>query len=201
MTSQANERVHRSKRMHSGLLFFMFLLAASQGALAEPRINEKREYYDIRGRSESELKSELNSKGVYDGRMNDAYTKWYVRWNYGYQSGPDGCSLKEVRTSADINIKLPRWKNENDGPADVREKWSRFIKALEEHENGHLDFGVKTATEIDEALLHMPAYPDCEQMGNAANDKANEILGKYLAEEKAYDAQTNHGVTQGAVFP
>ena len=200
MKLETNNKALCLKSLRRVGLVFVILLAASPRALAEPQINEKREFYDIRGGSESELKNEMNTKGINDGRMNDAYTKWYVRWDFDYGSGAP-CRFRAVRVSADIDIKLPRWQNERDGSDELRQKWDRFLKALEEHENGHRDFGVKAATEIDAELSRMPAFPNCTELGAAANAKAYEILGKYQGEEKAYDAETNHGINKGAVFP
>jgi predicted secreted Zn-dependent protease len=85
--------------------------------------------------------------------------------------------------------------------ADTLQRWNRYYTALIAHENGHRDFGVKAATEIEQALLNLEARENCKRLEQDANAVGYEILNRYIADEKLYDIDTNHGMNDGAVFP
>jgi predicted secreted Zn-dependent protease len=69
------------------------------------------------------------------------------------------------------------------------------------HEDGHRDFCIKAPAKIEQAISVMTPRKTCEELGEEANDLGYRILEQYANEEKAYDARTNFGETQGAIFP
>jgi predicted secreted Zn-dependent protease len=75
------------------------------------------------------------------------------------------------------------------------------MEVLQEHENGHKNFGINAAREIERRLTSLGSMRSCNALGNTANSIADQIVDKYSRMETEYDRRTDHGRTQGGVFP
>lgn len=180
----------------------LFALLIPRLLYAEPQLSEKYDYYDVDGHSAAELKRGMDGSGISEnGKTYYAYTKWYVKWNYTYQEEGGRCRITSVGTTLDVTYQLPRWRPVGDRPAALLGKWDLFYKALKKHEEGHKDFGVKAARDIELAIRQMAPRPSCPALEAAANALGDGIVSKYAEQEKKYDQNTGHGRTQGAVFP
>ncbi len=161
-------------------------------------------YYSITGSTANELRSQLNQRGVIhppNGERYDAYTNWYVRWNYRYQTQASRCRISSANVHTDVKITLPRWTASSSISPALKNKWNRYIQALQVHENGHKQNGIDAGKEVLRTLLSMSAYPTCAQLEVAANAAANQVIKNYSQRDIEYDRLTQHGVSQGAVFP
>jgi predicted secreted Zn-dependent protease len=185
------------------LMIMPLVLLATPPEARGPKVRTTYEYYDVDGRSAPDIRRKLNTHGVRwtDGKVYDAVTRWYVRWNYRYENTADGCRIASVITRVEVVIKMPRWTAVDEASETLRDKWQHYFDALREHELGHRDFGVRAAAEIEDAVARMEPGQDCLSLGEAANAIGHRILEKYRQEEIAYDLKTRHGYTQGAVFP
>ena len=65
--------------------------------------------------------------------------------------------------------------------------------ALMEHEKGHVDHVVDYLP----YLIKVIRGATC----NTAEDRAQEVLSQLRSDDLKYDEETNHGATQGAIFP
>jgi predicted secreted Zn-dependent protease len=151
-------------------------------------------YYDITGSTEDELRAQLNTLGPvgYDGYKGDATTEWFIRWNWpGY--GTSTCDLGAADISHDIKVVFPRWSPNADASPDLIAKWAAYTKVLAEHEKGH----------VDSVLENFPAIVDAIKGATCetADSVGNEFLKELRQFDVEYDAETQHGATQGARFP
>ncbi|EIJ41876.1 putative secreted Zn-dependent protease [Beggiatoa alba B18LD] len=179
-------------------LFALSLLLVAQFAEARPDINTETYYYIVDGKDAKAIRKDLNEKrqGNYD-----AYTKWSVKWRFFWDKKPDECTINRVTTTVDVKFTLPKLAKDTIANQDAQNRWKRYYKALIDHENGHRDYGIKAANEIEEALLNMDSYETCADLEEAANALAHDIVDENIAENKQYDIDTNHGMNDGAVFP
>ncbi len=181
----------------------MWLLCSSAVfAHARPSISIKHSFYSISGRSSYDLRGQMNKAGPgADGIIGSyARTKWEVKWRSGLTQIPGGCRIQNVTTSVHVTYIMPRWKNPVDGSPELREKWDKFAKALQIHEDGHKDHGIHAAQEIEADIARLRPLRSCNDMQRAANSTASSILDKYRKKDLYYDILTVHGATQGAVF-
>jgi len=164
---------------------------------------EKANHYDVMGTSEAELRGDMRAKGPAseNGRRFDGYTRWNVHWNFRYDTRGRACQITSVQTRLQTTITLPRWANEAQGSAALRQKWASYLTALTAHEQGHRRIGLDAAHEIDRTIAALPPESDCDALGRRANAVANQILERHLQRERDYDRDTAHGATQGARFP
>jgi predicted secreted Zn-dependent protease len=187
----------------SGELVLTFLLGLASLAGAEPTIMTNYDYYDIEGRTAAELRQQMNIYGVAwtNGSIYDAYTGWDVKWNYRYRLTDENCSIQSVTTTLTVEFRLPRWENHTSGTAALKKKWDAYMQSLIQHENGHKDIGVNAAVEIERSIAELEPAETCDDLAETANQLGRRIISKHAAAEREYDAQTNFGETQGAVFP
>lgn len=171
-------------------------------AHARPAVSVKHSDYSVSGLSSHELKEQMKKvgPGVESKVSGDARTKWKVSWKYGFTQLPGGCRIHNVATSVQVTYIMPRWKNSADGSPELRERWQKYLTALQKHEDGHKDHGVDAAEEIETEIAGLKPMRSCIEVERAANSIANGIIEKYSRKDLYYDILTIHGTTQGAVF-
>jgi predicted secreted Zn-dependent protease len=169
-------------------------------AFAEVKVQTK--YYYIQGRSIRQLQQAMKESEDKTGFENFyAKTDWHLKWNYKYRDMGAACLVEALQTELKITYIMPKWTNKNLGYPDLVQKWDQFYKALLTHEQGHGNIGRQAEAEVREVLPKLGAKTGCMGFNQLANAEGQRILEKYRKIEKEYDASTNHGRTQGAVFP
>jgi len=157
-------------------------------------------YYDVHGRTVDELRADMRRKGPkVDGTKFVGEMRSPMRWSWRTELlGRANCSIREVSVFVNAQITLPRWTPPADTAPGLVTEWKRFLAALELHEAGHKDISAKAGREIIERLRGLSG--SCSQLGARANDLARAIVERAAGEQKAYDAATRHGLTQGTAF-
>lgn len=160
-------------------------------------------YYKIYGNTVWDLRSQMSQCGPkQDGESFDAVTYYYINWNYLYQYQADGsCQIKNVAVGVKVDIYYPGWQRPNNPDFVVVERWDSYMKNLIIHEEGHRQIAFEGAQQILDKLNSIPESDDCQQIENQANTESVAITDAVAARQKSYDDTTNHGETQGAVFP
>lgn len=152
------------------------------------------EYYDVSGSTQWEIRDQLNTLASVDenGFRGDALTSWKIRWTWdGY--GTEACDLSSVTATYDIEVRLPRWTPPQDASPELVTKWNTYVLALLEHEKVHVD----NVVDYLPYLIKTIRGATC----NTAEDRAQEVLAELRSADLKYDEETNHGATQGAIFP
>jgi predicted secreted Zn-dependent protease len=161
-------------------------------------------YYTIRGISDTELRSQMTQQGPLDsleGRRYDANTAWTVQWSYRYKSIGHQCAIASVKTRVNVTFTLPKWQPVPAASRSLITEWNQYLAALQTHEDGHKNHGVAAGQEVMKMLSHFPPGASCQNVGAAANKAAQQIVRRYNQKDIEYDRLTQHGFTQGAVFP
>jgi predicted secreted Zn-dependent protease len=172
-------------------------------SIRPPIVSEKYEYYEIKGNSEDQLRSEMCRCGCRwkDGKTYDSETSWHVKWDYDYDRAPHACSANFFKFTVDISSRYPKWVHTGDVPQPLAVKWDNYMNSLVAHEHGHRDMVVKATTEISRAVAELPPSPTCAEFDRKVQSLCHERLNRLDAESKAYDEATRHGIVQGAFFP
>lgn len=184
------------KLKHATFLMTLALMAP----IASAEISETLTYsdYEVAASNSGSLARALNNTSPirHDGQTFHAYTTWRVSWNYRWAADANGdCRIIAVSTGLNTTIQLPRLVG---GSAGQRERFQRYLTALNQHELGHHEIGRKAAREVDRQLQAMPAMADCQRLSSAANKLAYRIVNQLKDEERTYDLVTVHGRLQGA---
>jgi len=101
-----------------------------------------------------------------------AFTRGWVSWK------------GQCEVTVKIRYTLPEHTNPNAMSPALRTKWNRMKTAMRRHEERHGQHSINAGREIEQA--------GCR--GGVA------ILRKWRQQDKAYDARTQHGKTEGVVL-
>ena len=120
-------------------------------------------------------------------------------------------TTRTITWSISTTITLPKWTDGySDGCDEVKAEWDRFLAALTTHEQGHDQVSEKALTDAQPSTTIIGVGSDRVEATAVANAQAD-LEAKYAAEGQRlldainaandqYDADTDHGATQGAVL-
>lgn len=132
------------------------------------------------------------------GKAFMGHTAWSVQWNVAWKRMDDGkCAMRTVSTQLHSVVTLPQMKLRD---ADDQSRFDAFLAALRAHELDHVAIARNAATEIDRRILALPAMPSCELLEASANELGQSLLEEARQKDAAYDTETGHGKTQGALL-
>jgi len=151
-------------------------------------------YYDVPGTDARAIRTYMDEHGAVDpndGTINDAVTDWYIRWRWPVVNGV--CNLAEVEMTFSGDVVLPRLSEADRLSQADRDDWNRYMTALIAHEADHLRHAYENMEDVAAAIRGA----SCED-ANDAGAAAIRVLTQFDID---YDRETQHGITQGAVFP
>ncbi len=170
-------------------------------APAGPSIDSHEQYYDITGSSVQQLRDAMRRSGPREreGAPGDALTVWNLEWAYRDRRTGSGCALRDVRVTLSVTTTLPRWAPRADEPARLVQAWRTFVERVKVHEAGHRAIAEQSARDLMAALVSLQE-DSCKQLWDAAARTATRVVEAGRAKSRAYDVETRHGQTQGAVL-
>jgi predicted secreted Zn-dependent protease len=151
-------------------------------------------HYEIEGASVQEIRNQLDIHGPPDsnGISHDAHTIWGIRWNWPGYGSPLG-NVSRADITCKVMIILPRLKNTEDLPKELREKWNRYVDALLQHEMEHVAIARECKSAIERVIRK--SHP------KEADKVATAILREHKEKEVSMDQKTEHGKKNGTRFP
>ncbi len=174
-----------------------------RNSILPPVVNEKYDYYEICGCCEKDLQCELTQKCIRsnDGKKYDSTTDWKLKWDYGHRRDRGACVADSFTVIVDITYHLPKWTQTKNAPQSLVNKWEKYVKNLAMHEKRHHDIAVESAKELMQAVGELPPAETCRELDRNVQRLTRERMNKLIEDQKEYDIATNHGATEGAVFP
>lgn len=192
-----------------------------------PKYTEKP--YEVNGETSQEVRRDIfddkKGKGPKDEKGESRAGKTKVSYEIGF-GGPNDSTATDGKCSCTVTAKsvmerhtyevtLPKWIGYDNASKDCKAKWDEFIKNLRKHEEEHVrkyEKGITDALSATkkkwEGKSETKTAPSCKAACDAAfaalqasiqKDFETE-LGKTETEQEAYDTQTKHGETEGAVL-
>lgn len=183
------------------LLVLVLGLSVSLPVRAEPVVTTRYEYYDIQGVSKDDVRHAMQRHGSrFTGGDHDASTEWNIHWNCQPGEADGGYRVISYQVSMDIVYHMPRWSNEPNELFPLRHEWDAFAKALQNHEDGHARIARDCARQVEEDIKQVKTCRSASELQGVLNRTANMTISKCQLKEVEYDAKTNHGMAQGAVW-
>lgn len=170
---------------------------------SEPLINTNTTYYEVQGKTVTEIKTSLNNNSPIfeNGRKFHARTNWNFKWNFSWQEFSNSCKITSVKTSLDIKYIFPKLTNYSSLSPSLKKQWDQYYQALVKHEEGHKNLAIKAAKDIENNILQLGQKNTCQNLEKEANNLGNKILQESNKQQQKYDQETNHGEKTGAIFP
>jgi predicted secreted Zn-dependent protease len=168
-----------------------------------PLINERVEFYEISGECEADLRNGMKDKGCAwkDGKKYHSLTSWSLKWDYDYIRTPQTCTVRSFQPVIDISTRYPKWAMTGNPPTELRGKWDRFMASLITHEEGHRDMVVEAVSEVEFSVMRILPQVTCADLDREISKICRSRMQQLDEDSIAYDAETKHGLKQGAVFP
>ena len=159
-------------------------------------------YYSIYAYTAEDLKNQVRSCGPkQDGSSYAGMATSMFSWIFRYQYTPTGaCQITDVGVGINVDIYYPNWEIIGDVQPGLPEKWQAYMNALTTHEHGHKQRHYDTADRIFNSANGLTAAT-CEEAGNVVGAIVDNIIAENRADNIAYDEETGHGATQGAIMP
>ncbi len=160
--------------------------------------------YTIVGKTATELRSQLNQLGPInqdEGKRFDASTKWDLDAQFTSGGKKGSCKIKTVKVTVQTTFMLPQWTPANGTSQSLITQWQKYLVALQNHENGHKQLGIDAGNDFLSRLKAMPPASSCGELNQKATTERDAVKAAFKQKHKDYDKTTNHGATQGAVFP
>jgi predicted secreted Zn-dependent protease len=158
-------------------------------------------YYDVHGTTARELVADMRRLGpkTETGASFFGETHSPLRWEWKTRHDGPSCTASDVSVFIRSEITLPRWTPPSDAPSALVAQWNQFLAALETHEIGHKDLSGRAARDVLTSIRRLNTL--CTSFSTEAKRVTDGIVTRLRVEQAGYDAQTRHGVTQGATFP
>lgn len=178
------------------LIVVFFLLAVTALAADDPPKVIRTDYYEVTGSNVATLLASMKAQRPH---TNNAFTEWYIDWNYEFLSQPGECVLRGFDLRVQIRYTLPKWVAAQRADPALKAEWKRFLSATMRHERSHADFGLAAAKEMTRVAKAATWQAESRAALRAKLDaECERILKDFTAREVLYDEKTDHGRTQGA---
>lgn len=181
----------------------MGLMAFSAGPHAEDATGSLTvTTYDVHGATADAIADDMKRSGPLDhGHRVDGYTRWRIDTSYDWRFDPRQCKLTRFDATLSIGMTLPHWIPTGHPPTKLQRRWERFSAALRTHEDGHAAIGRDARQQIVDRARALGPEADCKALVQHINDLVADVIKSHRQMDADYDARTNHGESQGAVFP
>jgi predicted secreted Zn-dependent protease len=158
------------------------------------------QYYAVEGASISSLLTSLRRHGPSDGSGTwAASTGWVFRWSYQPIADP-ACRVASAHVELELTGTYPQWDAPDGVAPAVSTAWSSYLTHVELHEHGHQQIAERAAADLVRTLETLPAQTSCDTLAASARATAADLLARHAEAQAAYDRETGHGATQGAVL-
>jgi len=181
----------------------VFLIIVSFSSFADLKIKTEVDYYKFTGGTVNEMRRSLNRNGIRQGSMvYHGFANYWIRWRFNPKMQDGKCHMASVDLEVKNVLTLPRWSKPWFSKVDKKAetKLKKYLKALDYHERGHEKISNDGAKTMYAALTKIPPENNCNALLNKANQLARQYMTKIAHKQRAYDAATDHGRTQGAYF-
>jgi predicted secreted Zn-dependent protease len=153
------------------------------------------QYYEVHGSTADELRAGMAQAGPHGsgGAEFAANTSWQFHWSWNQSTSGGVCHPTNVQITYSITIEFPHWAPPADAVPGLVDRWTAFTQSLATHEDGHAVRVIQNAGTVADAI----SAASCANASAAAQSALNSI--QQINDQ--YDIDTNHGATQGAVWP
>lgn len=166
------------------------------------RVSARQTFYTIEGETAPQLVAQIQNRGPLwsNGYRYEAMHTWKLNRSYSVAQQGDRCRLTTIDIALESEITLPHWEPPADASGQLVANWDHYTKALKQHENGHREISIAAGEQVLQQLLSLPSYATCTELRTAAKAIVDDILAQTSSEQRNYDSNTQHGLTQGASY-
>jgi predicted secreted Zn-dependent protease len=170
----------------------VFALIASALVTSAQTVRWTTNFYSVTGANFREIRQSITQSRPWAADF-DGDTRWKIEWRFNTVETANGCVCTGFGTTTTITTTMPRWTPPTNASPELKQQWTRYYTNLAQHEIGHARLGLAAANEVGKKIAEVTAQPDCTQLKNIVNERAEKVVEDYRAREREYDHQTDHG--------
>ena len=159
-------------------------------AQAEAATTIKTEHYTISGSTGQALLSAMDRNGPKQGYLARAMaqTRYSLGWDLKWDQSGSTCKLKRAVARLSIAYRYPRPAGAM--PADLKRRWSGFMKSVKAHEEVHGRIAKQMATAAERSIANMstPNDPGCAKAHREVQRRVNRVVAAYEERQRSFDA-------------
>lgn len=178
------------------ILFVLFILMHATSTNAEPIIKTNTVYYEFKAKTRQEIWQQIMSnspKGAVEvagsHAVNVGLTEWKLGGVFQYRASLFKCRMATVIPELAITIHLPLWTNKWEADAKLADDWDRYVRMISQHEDIHVQYATKMVHEIYDEINKLGTFKRCEYLEAALTELKANVVGKYKAQNKWFDAK------------
>lgn len=157
--------------------------------------------YAVEGSTPEDILRSLIERGPSsEGQRFFGLTETAIDLRYDQREVASGCLIEDAQVLLSLTITLPEWTPAPDADPETRRAWSRFRRALAQHEDRHRAIAEEGAQALQRAIDGM-LRSDCETVALESRRRLERLEVEIAAAHRRYDSETGHGRTEGAVWP
>lgn len=157
-------------------------------------------YYQVYGSSMNDLRAAVENCPLRAAAGNfHAETAYGLNWSYSMTASGSACTLADVRVGVHVTQYFPLFVATATTRSSVSNTWNTYATNLKTHEDGHTAIDIAYAQRITTALQQLTTS-NCSTIDQRVQTTVNTYVSELNNANNQYDAQTNHGATQGAVL-
>ncbi|HKQ37713.1 MAG TPA: DUF922 domain-containing protein [Verrucomicrobiae bacterium] len=185
--------------MAESRIFVLFWLCAASAC--GQHVSCRTNYYPVTGSDLREIHQSFRMARPWrETSGHDGFTVWNVNWRFNTFYNGSVCRVSGFSTTTTIAITLPRWVMPTNATDSLKAEWTRYIKALGQHEYGHAQLALAAAGEIQKQIRGVGDDSSCDSLKQRVGSLCEGIIRKYKDFDAAYDERTNHGLNDGALL-
>lgn len=176
---------------HAFSVAFLAASLAAAGAAGAATIDERTNYFTLRGSTLAELDRELNRKGPAAGTAGDRHpgaTQVSFRGRVTY--APSGSVCRVGRTDFTLKLVkiLPRWSPPRSASASTVIVWRTLAQDIYRHEEDHAKIARGYVRKMESAVRNLGPRSDCRGMEAAVNATTARYLKEHERAQLQFDA-------------
>lgn len=162
---------------------------------AQPIVEEQTVYYEFIANNKNEIWQQIQQKSprgtvnmAGQHAVNVATTEWQMSARYTLEGGLYRCTLKAVQPTLQITLRLPYWSNKWQADKLLADNWDNYLRMVSNHEDIHRQYAIKMAEEFEIELMKLDSYRHCIDLKQAIEKTRIQVIAKYQAQNKWFDA-------------
>jgi len=172
----------------------LILMVFSDVASARVSIKESNKYYQVRGKSATQVFDQIKRKGPrHRGRKRAVATTKIKMKMDNVKIGVRGrrCVVEKLRVSLTLVYTYPRWSNIRRGSKRARANWNAYYKQVVRHEKTHGDIAKKMATDLNRAIRKITDRKsrNCSRMSRQIERTFKKLNKIHDRKQTAFDAR------------
>lgn len=161
--------------------------------------------YTVTGKTTQELSKSLEAHAVADphepGSDFYAQTEWRISTKWSSKIAGNNCELERADVSVQITVTLPALADPTGIALDAANRWNTFVANTVRHEKEHVTRALNGVRDYQTEIGNLAPQTDCNGVRSKLDDLFRFHSSQIDRVNIEYDTETNHGMSQGAVFP